>query len=203
MPKILFFLEKYLAAWFVLLLGKTLRYNLRNKAPEGKVIYAFWHRNMLPLLYLHRRQGIVILISSSKDGELIAAPAHVLGYNTARGSSRRGGSAAVKKMIKLNKDYCLAVTPDGPKGPAQNIKDGLLYISYFTKNPIIPVAVDIQKEKVFKSWDKFRLPFFFSRVNITYGKPLQISNKLEISSRLAEVQTAMEELEKENKINNL
>ncbi|MCF7792750.1 MAG: DUF374 domain-containing protein [Candidatus Cloacimonetes bacterium] len=203
MSRILFFLEKYLAAWFVLILGKTLRFNLRNQPPKGNVIYAFWHRNMIPLLYLHRKQGNVILISSSKDGELIAGPAHVLGYNTARGSSRRGGSSAVKKMIKMSKKFSLAVTPDGPKGPNQKIKDGLLYISYFTRNPIVPVALDLQKEKVFNSWDKFRLPHLFSHVNITYGKPLQIMEKSEIDTRLAEVQDAMDKLEKENKINTL
>jgi hypothetical protein len=165
------------------------------------VIFAFWHRNMLPLLYLHRKQGIVILISSSKDGELIAGPARVLGYNTARGSSRRGGSSAVKKMVKLSSKCSLAITPDGPKGPSRKIKDGLLYLSYLAGIPIVPVAVDIEKETVFDSWDKFRLPHFFSRVNITYGKPLQILSKMEISTKMAEIQAAMDALEKENNIN--
>ncbi len=201
MNRILLFLEKYLAAGLVLLLGRTLRYNLRNNPPQEKVIYAFWHRDMIPLMYLHRHQDIVLLISTSQDGDLIAAPAEVMGYQTARGSSSRGGSSALKKMIKMSKDSCLAVTPDGPKGPSQKIKAGLLHLSYFTKNPIVPVAVDIQKEKVFNSWDKFRLPHFFSRVNVTYGKPLQIFGKKEIDTRIAELESAMFELEKDNKIN--
>lgn len=200
MNKLLFELEKYLAAGFVLLLGKTLRYNLRNKAPSQKVIYAFWHRDMIPLMFLHKSQNIILLISSSKDGELIAGPAELLGYQTARGSSGRNGISAVKKMIKSSRENNLAITPDGPKGPSRKIKSGLLSIAYFTKIPIVPVAVDIQKEKVFNSWDRFRLPRFFSKVNITYGEPVEVFEKSQLNLKLAELQSAMDQLEKENKI---
>lgn len=200
MNKILFFLEKYIVALFVLILGSTLRYNQRTPVPKGNVIYAFWHRNMIPLLFLRKYEKNVILISSSKDGEIIAGPAKVLGFLTARGSSKKGGTKAVKEMIMLSRKYSLAVTPDGPKGPREKIKEGLLYIAYFTKLPIIPIAVDIKWEKVFNSWDKFRLPKLFSKINITYGDPIYIKSKDEIESKIEFVQEAMEELNQKNKI---
>ena len=200
MRKILFFLEKYSVALFVLMLGSTLRYKLRTLPPEGNVIYAFWHRNMIPLLFLHKFEKVVILISSSKDGDLIANPAHVLGYLTSRGSSRRGGSSAMKKMVKLSQDHCIAITPDGPKGPCAKVKDGVGFLSYFTGKPIIPVAVDIKWEKVFNSWDRFRLPKLFSKINVSYGDPIFVNSKDEIKAKVQEVQKAMEELNQKNKI---
>jgi hypothetical protein len=196
MNKILLFIEKYLAAFLVLILGKTLRFEQIGTPPTFRVIYAFWHRNMIPLLYLHRNQKAVIMVSTSKDGQLIAGPAEVLGYQTARGSSHRSGSAALKKMIRLSKEFDLAITPDGPKGPPCRIKEGLLFLAYATGNPILPVSVHIEKESIFNSWDKFRLPLFFSKIKVIYGSPIYIRDKSEIVSKFDIVQQHMTELDK-------
>ena len=153
MNKFLFWLEKYLGAFLVWSLGKMLRFKILKTRPKNKAIYAFWHRNIIPLAYLHRKQDVGIMISSSKDGELIAGPVKALGYIPIRGSSTRKGSTALKKMVQLSQTSNLAITPDGPKGPREKIKKGLLYLAYFSKRPIIPTAVDIDREKVFKSWE--------------------------------------------------
>jgi hypothetical protein len=200
MNKIIFGLEKYVAAVFVTLLGLTLRLRIIGYPPAGNVIYSFWHRNMIPLLFFRKKEGVVILISNSKDGELIAGPAHALGFQTARGSSSRGGSKALKEIIKLSRTYSIAITPDGPKGPLQVVKPGISHLAYLTKLPIIPVAVDMQKEFVFSSWDKFRLPLPFSWVSIQYGQPLYVNEKTEILSKTEELQTLMNDLEIKNKI---
>ena len=199
MNKILFFLEKYLAALLVLILGLTYRFRNKKEYSEDRVIYAFWHRDMIPLLYQNKFRKVVILISTSKDGELIAGPAHALGYQTARGSSRRDGSAAFREMIKLSKKYPIAITPDGPKGPRKKIKKGLLHVAYVTGLPIIPVAVDIRNEKVFNSWDRFRFPYPFSRINIRYGEPVFIREKTDIEPGIELMQSKMDELEERNK----
>lgn len=198
MNKYSLFLFKYLAAFIVKILGISWKYNLQTPKPKGKVIFAFWHRNMVPLMYLHRGENIVILASSSKDGELIAGPAKLFGYNSARGSSGRKGSSATRKLIKLAKENSIGITPDGPKGPSEKIKDGLLFLSYFTKLPIILVAVDINKEKVFKSWDRFRLPYPFCKINVTYGEPIFINTKDEIEEKKEFLQNKFDELTKEN-----
>jgi len=194
MNKFSLFLFKYLSAFLVKILGITWRYNLLTPKPKGNVIYAFWHRNMLPLLFLHRNKNSVILVSSSKDGELIAGPAKLFGYQTARGSSSKKGSSATRKLIKLAKENSIGITPDGPKGPPEKIKDGVTFLSYITKLPIIPVAVDIKKEKVFNSWDRFRLPHFFSKINISYGDPIYIKAKDEIGERKEFLQNTLDEL---------
>ena len=200
MNKFSIFLFKYLAAFIIKMLGITWKYNLQTPKPKGKVIYIFWHRNMIPLMYLHRGENIVILASSSKDGELIAGPAKLFGYNSARGSSGRKGSSATRELINLAKENSIGITPDGPKGPSEKIKNGVLFLSYFTKLPVIPVAVDIKKEKVFKSWDKFRLPYFFCKINITYGDPIYINTKEEIGEKKESLQNILDELTIKNKV---
>ena len=176
---------------------------MQTPKPKEKVIYAFWHRNIISLMYLHRGEDIVILASSSRDGELIAGPAKLFGYKAARGSSGRKGSSATRKLIKLAKENSIGITPDGPKGPPEKIKDGVTFLSYFTKLPIIPVAVDINKEKVFKSWDRFRLPLFFSKINITYGEPIYINTKEEIEGKKEFLQNTLDELTIKNIVRKL
>lgn len=199
MTKILFFLEKYLAAFLILLLGHTLRFRISGSYPETNVIYAFWHRNMLPLLYLRRNEQAVILISSSKDGELVAGPAKALGYQTARGSSRRGRLKAMKEMIEMSGKHSLAVTPDGPKGPLYSVRTGLLQLAHRTNLPLVPIAVDIKREIVLNSWDKFRIPLPFTRVNITYGEAYHVKTKDAIRD-VVKFQQTMMQLTERNKI---
>lgn len=203
MNKFSLFLTKYFAAFFVKILGITWKYNLQTPPPKERVIYTFWHRNMIPLMYLHRGENIVILASSSKDGELIVGPAKLFGYKSARGSSGRKGSSATRELIKLAKENSIGITPDGPKGPSEKIKDGVLFLSYFTKLPIIPVAVDMTKEKVFNSWDRFRLPTLFSKINVTYGEPIFISKKNEIEGKKELIQNKLDELTLKNKVRKL
>jgi len=198
MNKFILSLAAHFSAVFLKLIGSTWRYNLRTDMPQEPIIYSFWHRNILPLLYLHRKQGCVLLISSSKDGDLVAKPAEMMGYKTARGSSRRGGSAATRELIKQAKVNLLAISPDGPKGPSEKIKDGIIYISYLSKSPIVPIVVDVQHEKVFNSWDKFRLPHLFSKINVTYGEKIYVDSKEEIGNKVIELQNAMDKLTKEN-----
>lgn len=199
MSNFLLFFEKYFAYIFVHLIGITLRYKLQTPAKNERVLYAFWHRNIIPLLYLHRDQNVVIMISSSKDGDIIAGPTSLFGYNVVRGSSSRGGSKATREMIKLAKKWTLAITPDGPRGPAKKIKEGLLYLAYFTKLPIVPIDVEVKREFIFNSWDKFRLPKLFSKVKIFYGHKIFINSKEEIDAKKEAVEMEFQRIEKINK----
>ena len=200
MNKLLFFIAKYIGSFVVFLLGITLNFNIKTLVYKDRAVFTFWHRNMIPLLFLHRFQRLGILISSSKDGEFIAGPAKFFGFFPIRGSSTRGGSKAVRQMVKYSKKYSLAISPDGPRGPSEKIKDGLLFLAYSSKLPIIPVAADISREKVFNSWDKFRLPKPFSTVNISYGEPIYIETKEDIVSKQDYVQHKIDELTNNNKI---
>lgn len=198
--KILFCLEKYAAFLFIMIIGSTYRYKVLTKIPDKPIIYAFWHRNIIPLVFQRKFEKAVLLISSSKDGELVAGPCRALGYITVRGSSRRNGARAAKEFIRYKDNHILAITPDGPKGPAEKIKEGLPTLSYLTKVPISFVSVDIDKEIVFNSWDKFRLPLPFSRINVSYTEPVYINSKEEIKSSIEKLEDAIKKQKQKNKI---
>jgi len=155
---------------------------------------------MIPLMYLHRGENIVILASSSKDGELIAGPAKLFGYKIARGSSGRKGSSGTRELIRYAAENSIGITPDGPKGPSEKMKYGVLFLSYFTKLPVVLVAVDINKEKNFNTWDRFRLPHLFSKINVTYSEPISIYKKNEIEEKKELLQKMIDELTIKNKV---
>jgi lysophospholipid acyltransferase (LPLAT)-like uncharacterized protein len=197
---LVFFLEKYFGAMLIFLLGITYRYKLKSPEPKERVIYAFWHRNLLPLVYLRKFENAAVLISSSRDGQFIAGPLEALGFKTVRGSSTRRGSQALREMIRISQEHSLAITPDGPKGPREKIKPGLINAAYLTKLPIVLTVVDIEKEKTFNSWDNFRFPLPFSRINVTYSKPIFINNKDNIDEKITELEREFKLMEFKNKI---
>jgi len=162
-------------------LGQTLRITwydeeylsiAREKSPGG-VIYAFWHQRLLPFCFSHKNQGIRVLVSTHRDGEIIARTIERLGFGTVRGSSTRGGREALFGMIsESRKGFDLAVTPDGPRGPRFSLKPGLVTIARKTGYPIVPIANAVWPRKELSSWDGFHIPFPFARCVITHGEPV-------------------------------
>jgi lysophospholipid acyltransferase (LPLAT)-like uncharacterized protein len=171
------------AAGLVAALGRTWRIehpagyaalDARIVAGE-RCIYAFWHGRLFPLVYSHRRRGIAVLISRHRDGEWIARVIEALGFRTARGSSTRGGGTGALEMLALaERGALLAITPDGPRGPARQVKPGLVWLAARTGWPVVPVATAASRAWVFRSWDRFRVPQPFARVQIAYGEPIHV-----------------------------
>jgi lysophospholipid acyltransferase (LPLAT)-like uncharacterized protein len=180
--KITFFLEKYLGSLLLFILGYTWKFEGIDEQKQSPNIYAFWHRNLLPLIYRRRNEKIGVIVSKSKDGEFVAGPLKVFGFETIRGSSSKNGANAAKNMIKYVKKNHVAITPDGPKGPIFEIKDGLTFIAYISKKPIVPISIEIDKEWILNSWDKFRIPKPFAHIKIIYHSKIYVKNKSEIDS---------------------
>lgn len=166
-----------LGVWLVRLLGSTWRIRrvhgerydaaLRSGAP---VIFALWHGQMLPLLYQHRRQGVAVLISEHNDGEIIARIAERLGFRTIRGSTSRGASRALIAMARhLQDGGYVAITPDGPRGPARSFAAGALAAAQRAGATVMPVGVAASRAWHLRSWDAFTIPKPFSRVTFAYG----------------------------------
>lgn len=166
----------------IYLIGKTVRLqvvgekNLRALREDGgHVIYAFWHNRLLLATYALRHQGVIALVSSSRDGEYISRTAHKLGILTVRGSTTRGGAQALLRMmkkLKLGADG--VVTPDGPQGPKYKVQPGVVYLAKKTGLPIIPLAYGIKRKIALKSWDGFIVPHLFSRAILVYGSALEV-----------------------------
>lgn len=145
---------------------------------DGKrFIYAFWHHQQAFFTVSHRGDKMTVLISKSKDGELIAETIRLCcGVIAVRGSSSRGGSDAVRSLMSaLESGFDLGITPDGPKGPAREIKDGVLFLAQKLGVPILPVSSAQSNSLVFaKSWDRFALPMPFGRMAVVYGEPIHV-----------------------------
>jgi len=199
MNKLTFNVEKYAAKYIVLLLAKTTRIIRNNQPPGVRCIYLFWHRNLVPLMYLHRYQDIVILISSSRDGELIAGPATLFGYIPVRGSSSKISFSALKQLFTLSKSKSLAITPDGPKGPREILNGSVLHLAYTTGLPLVGVAVDINREWVFRSWDSFRIPKPFSITKVSYTKPFYVKDKEDMEIKRLTIQRLMDKITSDNR----
>lgn len=199
MVKIFYYLERKLGALLLRLLRKTLKFEVINQETSDRIrcIYMFWHRNLLLMTLQRIDQGAAVMVSSSKDGEMIAGPLSELGYIPVRGSSSRKGSMAMREMIRMSKTISLAITPDGPKGPCYTFHPGLFQIAYLAKIPIVAVAVNANKEWLFKSWDKFRFPKPFAKLTMIYSDPIWVNNKEDIAIVEETIRSFLEEKETE------
>ena len=138
-------------------------------------IFSLWHSRLLPLVYTHRNRAIAVLVGQHRDGELLSRVITRLGYRTARGSSTRGGEEGLRDMLRhAEQRHLLAITPDGPRGPAERVKPGLVYLASRTGYSVLPTAAAATREWALRSWDRFRVPKPFSRVVFGYGEPITV-----------------------------
>jgi lysophospholipid acyltransferase (LPLAT)-like uncharacterized protein len=134
-----------------------------------------WHGRLLPAGYYHRGRGMVGLISRSEDGEYIARVLRRWGYDAVRGSSSRGGMPALREIVRLARSgRTIAITPDGPRGPRQKLKPGVLAAARATGLPMVPVAAGADRAWWFESWDRFLVPKPFARIRVAYGSPFEV-----------------------------
>ena len=148
---------------------------LKLRASELPFIFALWHGHLLPLLWHHRDEGVMVLISEHRDGELVARAAESLGYGLIRGSTTRGADRALISLVReLQAGHEVAITPDGPKGPAGKFAPGALIAAQRSGSFILPVAASASRSWRLKSWDQFMIPKPFARVTVAYGPPTKV-----------------------------
>jgi lysophospholipid acyltransferase (LPLAT)-like uncharacterized protein len=170
-------------SWVVRAWVGTLRYrylplgaNLdpTQKEPRGRFIYAFWHETMLLPAYHYGRADIQVLISQHADGQLIAEVCRRLGFGLVRGSTTRGGTEAVRQMLRASTVSHFAITPDGPRGPRRQVQPGVIYLAARTGMPVVPMGIGFDRPWRLKSWDCFALPRPGSRAILVTGEPIPV-----------------------------
>jgi len=163
-------------------LASTWRYRVTNvdairglRSHRQPFIFAFWHGTMLPLVWLHRDEGVPVVISEHRDGEIIARIVERFGFRTIRGSTTRGAARALLGIVReLESGAEVAVTPDGPRGPARKFASGALVAAQRVGIPIVGIGVAASRAWRLKSWDAFMIPKPFSRVHIAYTAPTYV-----------------------------
>lgn len=173
-------LSRVLGRLFMRLIGLTWRveylrpYSGRSGSTRGRtVFYAFWHGRQLPLIHTHRGEGVTVLVSRNTDGQYVSNILHSMGFRTVRGSSSRGGAQALPRLAKsLRRGTDCAITPDGPRGPAEKAKAGTALISRLGGRPVVPMATSGWPSVRFRSWDRFMLPLPFAKVVVAEGRPI-------------------------------
>ena len=144
----------------------------REANPGRNLIYACFHQDDLSCIPYFSDKKICVLISQSRDGQILASAVEFLGYQTVRGSSHRGGVAGLLAGMKKVRDgYKMTIAVDGPRGPIYKVKEGITAISEKAKRPIAPVRAKVHRGIVFKkSWNQATLPYPFSKIEINVGK---------------------------------
>jgi lysophospholipid acyltransferase (LPLAT)-like uncharacterized protein len=149
---------------------------------EGKsFILAFWHGRllMIPMAW-QRLAPMHMLISAHRDGRIIADAVTYFGVQSIPGSTRRGGSAALRRMLKrLEVGECVGITPDGPRGPATVASGGIINLARLAGAPIIPVVCATSRRRVLNSWDGFNLALPFGHGVFVWGEPIEIPPDLD------------------------
>jgi lysophospholipid acyltransferase (LPLAT)-like uncharacterized protein len=144
-------------------------------------IGAFWHGRMMMIpLGWHRMAPMHMLISAHRDGRIIADAVAYFGIAAIAGSTRRGGSAAFRLMLKRLKDGdCVAITPDGPRGPPMRASLGIVNVARLAGVPIVPITYATSRRRIARTWDHFHLALPFGRGVFLWGEPVEVAADLD------------------------
>lgn len=172
---------------------------------DERFILAFWHRRlvMMPLAYPFLRRsasgedrGVAILASDSRDGERSTATWAYFRIHAVRGTASDDGAKALVRMIRAVKEgWDFGITPDGPRGPRQVLKPGVIALARKTGAWVVPVCVAADRAVTLKTWDRMVLPLPFATVTVRYGIPARHTAKDDDAAEGAKLESEMNALE--------
>ena len=150
------------------------------RAQQGeRILLAFWHNRQLGMLRVAAMlQPVSVLVSQHGDGEIIAQIMARFGVGAVRGSSTRGGTRALRRMIDATRQTNVAITPDGPLGPRYEAKDGVTSLAALSGLPVFWVSWSTDRAWIFKSWDRFMLPKPFARLRFAAAGPMWLDKSM-------------------------
>lgn len=138
-------------------------------------LYLFWHEYIQFFLHLRPNCHMTMLLSRHRDADVLAGIARRIGFGSVRGSTARGGSAAIHKMMKNAKERNqLTLTPDGPLGPRRRMADGAVFLASRLGIDIVPLGVGYDRPWRIQSWDRFAIPRPGSRARLIAGPPISV-----------------------------
>lgn len=166
------------------------------------ICFAGFHQGLLYLPFHFRDRDGVVMVSASRDGDLIAGTMARFGLRSARGSSKRGGSGALRAMIdEVNRSRCSAgMIVDGPRGPDGIAKLGVIQLARETGLPIVPGNWWATPNLQMGSWDRALVPLPFARMVVAFEQAMHVppdatddemeAMRVELTVRLERARTA-------------
>lgn len=146
--------------------------------PEGgePALYCVWHDSLVvPVFAARSQQKTAALVSRHQDGTYLAKALELVGLGTVRGSTSRGGAAAVRQLMTVARDRHVVITPDGPRGPRRELKPGIIFLASHAGRPIIPTAHAASRAwRIRGSWTDLMIPKPFSNVYMVAGEPIHV-----------------------------
>lgn len=198
------------AAFVSRLLFWTCRVRIIEKAPRvspyaptggERYIYCNWHDGILGALFCGPVLTMSALASRHADGEYVADIMTVIGIQPIRGSSNRGGAAAIKQMLESARELHVTIATDGPRGPRRVVKPGIIFLASHAGRRIVPVAIAAENAwRPQGKWTDLTVPKPFSTVYALGGAPFEIPPDLtreELVPYRDELQRRMDELQNE------
>lgn len=199
----------FLAHAYLSLIGLTTRRTtVRGELHDGLIaanrrfIYACWHQRQIYFTYLHRGARACVLVSRSHDGALIAKLLELSRLGVARGSSSRGGSESLRELMEaLREGFNIGITPDGPRGPAREVKEGAVFLAQKLGVPILPLTSAFSRRLVIsRAWDRFHVPLPFGRVAVVYGNLLEVRPEDDLKAKAAELKGLLDAITDEAEV---
>lgn len=157
------------------------------------LVFVSWHSRLLPLLALHQNEGVMLLISRHRDGGYLADLARQWGFRSVRGSTQRGGEVGLLGIVRtLQAGGVVAITPDGPRGPAERVQPGAIAAAQHADVPIVAVGARVRSAWYLGSWDRMCIPKPFAAIDVEYSAPIRVAaGKDGLREGIAAVQRAL------------
>ena len=146
---------------------------------RGQKIYIFWHEYILSPLFLRGHCDLTMLLSRHRDAEYLARIAHHMGFECIRGSSYRGGAAALRELLRTAARGISRSTPDGPRGPRREAAIGPIYLASKLGLPLVCVGIGYDRPWRLKTWDRFAIPRPGSRARAILSPAIEVPPNLD------------------------
>lgn len=147
---------------------------------SSSFVLACWHEHLMCSVLAHCHRRIAMLVGRSFLGDTIAATVRMFGYRTYRGSSSHGGKDALQEFYdNFESGWRIGITVEGSRGPRHQVKPGCVAAASKSGVPLLPMVCVSEKFWTLKTWDRFKIPKFFSKVHVLYGEPIMIPPNLD------------------------
>ena len=188
----------------IALLMITIRWRIVDKnksdqfmAKQAGIVMVFWHERLIAMPWLWpSAYPLHALQSPHPDGQMMSHAIGCFGVKTVWGSSNRSPLSGLRGLKRVLDAGCsVAITPDGPRGPARILAAGPVSIAQMAGKPIVPMCWSVDRYWRASGWDRLIIPKPFARGQFVMSQPIPIEklDKAGLEDARKAIETAMNE----------